>query len=54
MRLLLDRPTSILPASQIALADLAQALRLPSLAEFDFEYAHHTQEIRLIFNRIFF
>jgi glutamate-ammonia-ligase adenylyltransferase len=53
MRLLLDRPTSILPASQIALADLVQALRLPSIAEFDFEYAHHTQEIRLIFNRIF-
>jgi glutamate-ammonia-ligase adenylyltransferase len=53
MRLLLDRPTSILPASQVALADLAQTLGLPSIAEFDFEFAHHTNEIRLIFNRTF-
>lgn len=53
MRLLLDRPTSVLPASQIALADITQALMLPSIAEFDLQYAHHTREIRQLFNRIF-
>ena len=53
MRLLFDRPTSVLPASQVALADLTNALGLPSIEEFNFEYAHHTNEIRLIFNRVF-
>jgi [glutamine synthetase] adenylyltransferase / [glutamine synthetase]-adenylyl-L-tyrosine phosphorylase len=53
MRLLLDRPTSVLPASQTALADLVRSLELDSLEAFEREYDRHTTIIRTIFSSVF-
>jgi glutamate-ammonia-ligase adenylyltransferase len=53
MRLLLDRPTPLLPASQIALGDLARALGLSSIEAFERQFAHHTTAIRAVYDRVF-
>ncbi|HJQ25659.1 MAG TPA: hypothetical protein VKA60_17185 [Blastocatellia bacterium] len=53
MRLLLDRPTPVLPASHIALNDLARALGIPSLEAFEPQLTHHLAAIRAIYDRVF-
>jgi glutamate-ammonia-ligase adenylyltransferase len=53
MRLLSDRPTQMLPASQIALADLARALELDSAERLEQLLAHHTSAIRAVFEKVF-
>ncbi|MEW6128075.1 MAG: hypothetical protein AB1757_13630 [Acidobacteriota bacterium] len=53
MRILLDRPTSLLPASHLAMNDLCKALSLNSIEEFEQEYACHTSQIRRIFFNTF-
>jgi glutamate-ammonia-ligase adenylyltransferase len=53
MRLLLDRPTPVLPASHIALSDLARALGIPSLDAFEQQLAHHLAAIRAVYDRVF-
>jgi glutamate-ammonia-ligase adenylyltransferase len=53
MRLLLDRPTPVLPTSQVALGDLARALGLTSTEEFERQFAHHTAAIRSVYDRVF-
>lgn len=53
MRLLLDRPTPLLPASNIALGDLARALGLASVEEFEQQLAAHTSAIRQVYERVF-
>ncbi|HEX8088361.1 MAG TPA: hypothetical protein VF762_05880, partial [Blastocatellia bacterium] len=52
MRLLLDRPTPVLPSSQIALADLARALGFTSIEEFERQFACHTAAIRDVYDRL--
>jgi glutamate-ammonia-ligase adenylyltransferase len=52
MRLLLDRPTPVLPSSQVALADLARALGFTSIEEFERQFAHHTAAISEVYDRI--
>jgi [glutamine synthetase] adenylyltransferase / [glutamine synthetase]-adenylyl-L-tyrosine phosphorylase len=52
MRLLLDRPTQVLPASQVALGDIARSLGLSSIEDFERQYACHTAAIREVYNRI--
>jgi glutamate-ammonia-ligase adenylyltransferase len=53
MRLLSDRPTQVLPASQVALADLARALELDSTERLEQLLAHHTSAIRAVFEKVF-
>jgi len=53
MRLLLDRPTPLLPASQVALGDLARALGCPSIEAFEQQFAHHLAAIRAVYDRVF-
>ena len=53
MRLLLDRPTPLLPASNVALGDLARALGLASVEEFEQQLAAHTSAIREVYDRVF-
>ncbi len=53
MRLLLDRPTPFLPASNIALGDLARALACASVEEFEQQLAAHTSAIREVYDRVF-
>jgi glutamate-ammonia-ligase adenylyltransferase len=53
MRLLLERPNPTLPASSVALRDIVRALSLPSIEEFERLFAHHTAEIRDVFDRVF-
>jgi glutamate-ammonia-ligase adenylyltransferase len=53
MRLLLDRPTPLLPASNVALGDLARALGLASVEEFEQQLAAHTSDIRAVYDRVF-
>jgi glutamate-ammonia-ligase adenylyltransferase len=53
MRLLSDRPTQALPASQVALADLARALELDSAERLEQMLAHHTSAIRAVFEKVF-
>ncbi|HSE37820.1 MAG TPA: hypothetical protein VLG74_10990, partial [Blastocatellia bacterium] len=53
MRLLLERPSPTLPASSVALRDIVRALSLPSVEEFERLFAHHTAEIRDVFDRVF-
>jgi glutamate-ammonia-ligase adenylyltransferase len=53
MRLLLDRPTPVLPASDIALNDLARALGIPSLDAFEQQLTHHLAAIRAVYDRVF-
>jgi [glutamine synthetase] adenylyltransferase / [glutamine synthetase]-adenylyl-L-tyrosine phosphorylase len=53
MRLLLDRPTPVLPASHVALNDLARALGITSLDAFEQQLAHHLAAIRAVYDRVF-
>jgi glutamate-ammonia-ligase adenylyltransferase len=53
MRLLLDRPSPVMPASQVALADLARALCLASIEELERHLAYHTAAIRSVYERVF-
>ena len=53
MRLLLDRPTPLLPASNVALGDLARALACASVEEFEQQLAAHTSAIREVYDRVF-
>jgi glutamate-ammonia-ligase adenylyltransferase len=52
MRLLLDRPSPMLPASSIALGDISRALGMTP-AEVDLAFAHHTDAIHGVYERIF-
>jgi glutamate-ammonia-ligase adenylyltransferase len=54
MRLLLDRPSQLLPASQVALGDIARSLGLSSIADFERCYAYHRSAIRAVYKRVFF
>jgi glutamate-ammonia-ligase adenylyltransferase len=53
IRLLLDRPSPILPSSDVALADIARAMSLKSTAELEQEYTHYTAAIRDLFSSVF-
>ena len=53
MRLLLERPSSTLPASSVALRDITRALGLSSVEEFERVLARHTDEIREVYDRVF-
>ncbi|HXI89486.1 MAG TPA: hypothetical protein VNO24_05665 [Blastocatellia bacterium] len=53
MRLLLDRPSPVLPASSVALRDITLALGLSSVEDFEQAFARCTSEIREVYNRIF-
>ncbi len=53
MRLLLDRPTSTLPVSSAALADLAASLNFASVEEFEQSYAQYTAAIRTVYVGLF-
>jgi glutamate-ammonia-ligase adenylyltransferase len=53
MRLLLDRPTPVLPASNVALRDLARALRLSSAEEFERLLAAQMSAIRAVYDKVF-
>jgi glutamate-ammonia-ligase adenylyltransferase len=54
LRLLLDRPTQVLPASQVALGDIARSLGLSSIEEFERQYTYHTSAIREVYQQVFF
>lgn len=53
MRLLLDRPSSTLPASSIALRDLTRALGLERVEALEETLTHHTAAIRGVYDVIF-
>ncbi|MEK6320666.1 MAG: hypothetical protein AABN33_03170 [Acidobacteriota bacterium] len=53
MRLLLDRPSPMLPASSIALGDITRALGLSPGQEFDLAFAHHTAAIHEVYEGVF-
>ena len=53
MRLLLDRPTPLLPASNVALGDLARALGFATVEEFEQQLAAHASAIREVYDRVF-
>jgi [glutamine synthetase] adenylyltransferase / [glutamine synthetase]-adenylyl-L-tyrosine phosphorylase len=53
MRLLLDRPSPVLPASSVALRDITRALGLSSVEDFEQAFAQRTTEIREVYDRIF-
>ncbi len=53
MRLLLERPDPMLPASSVALGDLTRALGLPSVSAFEAAFAHHTASIRGVYDHVF-
>ncbi len=53
MRLLLDRPGPVLPASHNAVADITRALGIESTAEFERLYKHHTSAIRAVYDETF-
>lgn len=53
MRLLLDRPTPILPASSVAIRDLARALGLQSEEEVESETSRYTEAIREVYEKVF-
>jgi glutamine synthetase adenylyltransferase len=53
MRLLLDRPTPVLPASSTALKDLATAMNVDTSEELEQAVAAHTSSLRRVFNTIF-
>jgi glutamate-ammonia-ligase adenylyltransferase len=53
MRLLLDRPTPILPASSVAIRDLARAIGLQSDEEVESETARYTEAIRGVYEKVF-
>jgi [glutamine synthetase] adenylyltransferase / [glutamine synthetase]-adenylyl-L-tyrosine phosphorylase len=51
MRLLLDRPSPMLPASSIALGDISRALGMTP-AEVDLAFAHHTDAIHEVYEEV--
>ena len=53
MRLLLERPSPVLPASSVVLQDVTRALRLASVEEFERVLAHHTAKISDVFDLVF-
>ena len=53
MRLLLDRPSPVLPASTIALGDIRRALGMTSEQEVDLAFAHHTDAIHDVYQGVF-
>jgi glutamate-ammonia-ligase adenylyltransferase len=53
MRLLLDRPSAVLPASTVALSDITRALGLLSLEDLESAFAKHTREIRKVYSQVF-
>ncbi|MEW6207456.1 MAG: hypothetical protein AB1631_03760 [Acidobacteriota bacterium] len=53
MRLLIDRPTPVLPASSAALFDLARALGLASVEELERLLAHNLSAIRRVYESVF-
>ncbi|HSB09826.1 MAG TPA: hypothetical protein VLM38_10110 [Blastocatellia bacterium] len=53
MRLLLDRPSPVLPTSTIALQDISQALGLPSAEILEETFAQHTAAIRAVYDQVF-
>jgi len=53
MRLLLDRPSPVLPASSIALRDLTRALGFASASAFEEEFGKQTTAIREAYDRVF-
>jgi glutamate-ammonia-ligase adenylyltransferase len=52
MRLLLDRPSPVLPASSIALRDLTRALGFASASAFEEEFEKQTTAIREVYDRV--
>jgi glutamate-ammonia-ligase adenylyltransferase len=53
MRLLLDRPTPVLPKSSTALKDLAIAMKAGSPEELELAVAAHISALRRVFNGVF-
>ncbi len=53
MRLLLERPSPILPVSSVALQDITLALGLASIEEFESAFTRYTSAIREVFDRVF-
>jgi glutamate-ammonia-ligase adenylyltransferase len=53
MRLLLDRPVPVLPASHIALGAIARALALDRAEAVERELEHHTARIREVYDQVF-
>jgi len=53
MRLLLDRPTPVLPGSAIALQDISRAIGLPSVDTIEEYFNRHTEAIREVYKQIF-
>jgi glutamate-ammonia-ligase adenylyltransferase len=53
MRLLVERPSPILPASHVVMGDIARAMDLGSLEELENRYSYHTEAIRKVYARIF-
>jgi len=53
MRLLLDRPSPVLPGSSVALRDITLALGMSSVEVFEQAFSKRTTEIREVYNRIF-
>ena len=53
MRLLLDRPTPVLPASSVAVRDIARALDISSAEELEQLFSRHTERIDEVYNLVF-
>jgi glutamine synthetase adenylyltransferase len=53
MRLLMDRHRPELPASAIAMEDIARALGLGSVQELEHAVASHTSAIREVYDQVF-
>jgi [glutamine synthetase] adenylyltransferase / [glutamine synthetase]-adenylyl-L-tyrosine phosphorylase len=53
MRLLMDRARPVLPASAVAMGDIARALGLDSVEELERAVAQHTSAIRGVYERVF-
>jgi [glutamine synthetase] adenylyltransferase / [glutamine synthetase]-adenylyl-L-tyrosine phosphorylase len=53
MRLLLERPSPVLPASSVALRDITRAMGLSSVEEFERAFSRHTTEIREVYDLVF-
>jgi glutamate-ammonia-ligase adenylyltransferase len=53
MRLLLDRPSPMLPASSIAMRDIARALDMSSVEEFEQLFSEHSAKIDEVYNLVF-
>ena len=53
MRLLLDRPSPVLPASQVAMGAIARALALDRAEAVEREHARHSARIRDVYDQVF-